>query len=213
MAVARYSPASSGGVQAHFLDHGDDVRSATISGLDSPLLPGTHQASFTERGTSRALELTITPRGRVFDLQAEGGAGPSRGMGIVDPEFPGTLLVSWWCGQSRPAGIVKYVLGTQPDTIIPTYTSVMLEASGFHEVCGGLATGSTANGFPGRYTITYDGADGTTFGPFDWTITQRARVFDLTWDMAGQRIIDGFGFPDPHSDRSIIVVYWGARKD
>jgi hypothetical protein len=27
-----------------------------------------------------------------------------------------------------------------------------------------------------------------------------------------KRVIDGFGFPDPHSSRSIIVVYWGARS-
>jgi hypothetical protein len=85
--------------------------------------------------------------------------------------------------------------------------------SGVHDVRGGLATSSTAGGFLGRYTITYEGAGSTTFGPFDWTIAPRAGVFDLTWDMAGNRVIDGFGLPDPHSSRSIIVVYWGARND
>ena len=212
MAVARYSPGSDGGVQVHFLDHGDEVRAATISGLDSPLLAGTHEVTFTERGASRPVRLTITPRGKVFDLKCGDGASPALGVGIADPEFPGTLLVSWWCGQARPAGIVKYVMGGEPGTIIPTYTSVRLEASGFHDVRGGLAAGSTDGGFPGQYTISYEGAGDTTFGPFDWTITPRAGVFDLTWDMAGNRVIDGFGFPDPHSDRSVIVVYWGARN-
>jgi hypothetical protein len=212
MAVAKYSAASGGGVQAHFLDDGDEVRVATISGLDSPLVTGTHQVGFSERGISRPLQLTITPRGKVFDLKAGDGTRTALGMGIADPEFPDALLVSWWCGEIRPAGIVKYMLGSEPDTIIPTYTSVMLEASGVHDVRGGRATGSTASGFPGRYTITYEGAGSTTFGPFDWTIASRAGVLDLTWEAGGRRVIDGFGFPDPHSSRSIIVVYWGARK-
>lgn len=119
--------------------------------------------------------------------------------------------MSWWWGESRPAGIVKYVLGDEPDTIIPTYTSVMLEATGFDDVLGGLAVGSTASGFPGAYSITYDGENGTTFGPFDWTITPRGGVFDVAWDAEGSRAIDGFGFLDPDCGRSIVVVYWGAR--
>jgi hypothetical protein len=60
---------------------------------------------------------------------------------------------------------VKYVLGDEPDTITATYTSVMLEATGFDDVLGGRAVGSTASGFPGVYSITYDGENGTTFCP------------------------------------------------
>ena len=212
MAVARYSPAAGGGLEVHFLDNGNEVRTATMSGVGSPLAAGVHEVRFTEREDARPLRLTITRRGKVFDLKAHDGQKVALGTGIADPEFPDSLLVSWWCAETRPAGIVKYVLGDEPDTIIPTYTSIMLEAKGVDDVRGGLATGSTAGGFPGRYTITYTGAGTDTFGPFDWGIEQRAGVLDLTWDMAGKRVIDGFGFPDPHSSRSIIVVYWGARN-
>ena len=212
MAVAKYSPVAGGGLEVRFLDHGDEVRTATMTGLDSPLVAGTHQVGFSEQAGGRPLRLTITPRGSVFDLKAEDGQKVALGTGIADPEFPDALLVSWWCAETRPAGIVKYVLGDEPGTIIPTYTSIMLEAKGVHDVRGGLATGSTAGGFPGRYTITYAGAGTDTFGPFDWGIEQRGEALDLTWDMAGKRVIDGFGFPDPHSRRSIIVVYWGARN-
>jgi hypothetical protein len=122
MAVAKYSPAAGGGLEVHFLDHGNGVRAATMTGVDSPLAAGTHEVRFTEREETTPLRLAITPRGKV-----------------------------------------------------------------------------------------YAGAGTDTFGPFDWGIEQRAGVLDLTWDMAGQRVIDGFGFADPHSSRSIIVVYWGAR--
>ncbi len=57
--------------------------------------------------------------------------------------------------------------------------------TGFDDVLGGRAVGSTADGFPGTYSITYDGENGTAFGPFDWTITPRDRVLDLTWDVGG----------------------------
>ena len=63
-----------------------------------------------------------------------------------------------------------------------------------------------------HYSITYEGEGDTSFGPYEWTITQRGDVLDLTWDDVGTRTIDGFGFADPESSRSIIVVYWGAGQ-
>jgi hypothetical protein len=213
VAVAKYTPAGHGKVRVHFLDVGDEVREATLTGVSSLFRGGTHAIDFEEDGSRRSMELTITPRGKVFDLEvAPSGSTSAHGMGIIDPEFSNSLLVSWWCGDARPAGIVKYVLGDKPATIIPTYTSVMLEASGFNDVLGGFATGRTSDGFPGTYSITYNGEGDTSFGPYEWTITQRGHVLDLTWDDAGTRTIDGFGFADPESTRSIIVVYWGAGQ-
>jgi hypothetical protein len=213
VAVAKYTPVGHSTIRVHFLDVGDEVREATVTGVSSLFLGATHTIDLEEDGSRRSMELTITPRGNVFDLEvAASGSILAHGMGIVDPEFSNTLLVSWWCGDERPAGIVKYVLGDEPDTIVPTYTSVMLEASGFNDVLGGFAIGSTSDGFPGTYSITYKGEGDTSFGPYEWRIKQRGDVLDLTWDDAGTRAIDGFGFADPESGRSIIVVYWGAGQ-
>jgi hypothetical protein len=212
VAVAKYSPRD-GGLQIAYLAGDDAVTLATLEGLDSPLVAGSYRVDLVVGNRRRELELTISPRGKVFDLAASGLDGvTARGMGITDPEFPDCLLVSWWWSKWRPAGIVKYMLGDAPDQIVATYTSVMLEATGFDDVLGGLATGPTGDGIPGSYTITYEGEAGTSFGPFEWSITPRGRVLDLTWDVAGARVIDGFGFADPESDRSIIVVYWGAGQ-
>jgi len=213
VAVAKYT-ASDGALLLRFATAADTVSGATIEGLASPLLAGTHAVDLVEGDRRRSLELTIMPRGKVFDLVADGDGGriSARGMGIADPEFPDSLLVSWWCSEQRPAGIVKYELGDEPGTIVPTYTSIMLEATGFNDVLGGRATGDTKHGFPGSYSITYEGEGGTSFGPFDWTITPRGAVLDLTWDAGGARVIDGFGFVDPDSSHSIVVVYWGAGQ-
>jgi hypothetical protein len=212
--VAKYSPTphppeSAPRLRVHYLTGEGALVEASLEGIDSPLCSGAHEVTFV-RGTRRqAISLTIAPRGKVFDLEARGAddASPIQGLGIVDPEFEESLLVSWGCARHRPTGIVKYRLGQQPDTIVAVYTSVMLESIGFDDVLGGLAVGPTDDGFAGRYSITYEGADNTSFGPYDWTITPRGSAFDLTWDAQGQRVIEGFGFPDPESDRSIVVVY------
>jgi hypothetical protein len=203
-AVARYVPGTG---DVHYLKSGEDVTTTVTTGLTTPLEPGTYQLGLEQPAD---VELTISARGQVFDLFAQTDLCAAHGLGIVDPEFTDSLLVSWWSGDARPAGIVKYVIDDEPDTIIPTYTSVMLEASGFNDVLRGRATGNTKDGFPGTYVITYEAEGGASFGPFDWTITPRGDVFDLAWDMGGRRIIDGFGFADPDSDRSIVVVYWGT---
>ena len=44
------------------------------------------------------------PRGKVFDLEATDEGRIARGMGIVDPEFGDSLLVSWWWGGIVPLG-------------------------------------------------------------------------------------------------------------
>ncbi len=206
-AVAKYTPAEGGGVIVVYLCDAGDVHHATLAGIDSPLTPGRHQATVSENDRTNSFELTIEPRGKVFDLTATVDGAFAHGIGIVDPEFPKSLLVSWSWGGEQAAGIVKYVISDEPHTIVPTYTSIVLAANGFDDVLGGRATGFTSNGFPGRYSIVYDGL-GMNFGPFAWTISERGSALELTWDTGTRRAIEGFGFRDPDSDRSIVAVYW-----
>jgi hypothetical protein len=207
-AVAKYA-ASRSGLRAHYLGGEGSLMNATIEGIESPLETGTRIVTLVRGKARRPLELTITARGRVFDLRTSStdGVVSARGMGMVDPEFQDSLLVSSWSGDLRPAGIVKYQIGHEPDRVVATYTSVMLESTGFDDVLGGVAVGNTEGGFPGTYSITYRGEGDAQFGPYDWTITPRGDVFDLSWDAGGVRQIEGFGFLDPDSDRSIVVVY------
>jgi hypothetical protein len=162
--------------------------------------------------TIAADAVDVVARGAVFDLSARVGEVAAHGMGIRDPECADALLVSWWTGEQRPAGIVKYTIERDaPDgTITATYTSVMAEASGHHDVLPGRAVGDTRDGFPGTYSILYQGVGDTRFGPFDWTITPHGDVFTLTWTTQGQLVIRGFGFTDPEHPASIVVNYWGA---
>lgn len=127
VAIAKYKP-TDGALRMHYVGSGDEPVTAILTGLSSPFTPGTHVLDVEEQSGRRCVELTITPRGKVFDLEATDEGRIARGMGIVDPEFGDSLLVSWWWGENRPAGIVKYVLGDEPDTITPTYTSAVLEA-------------------------------------------------------------------------------------
>lgn len=208
-AVAKLSPRPGVGVHVTYLCDAGEIHQAVASGIASPLTTGTHAVTLTGDGHSDRAELTIRQRGSVFDLTVTLDGVTAHGMGIVDPEFPDALLVCWSWGTEMPTGIVKYVIGEEPHTIVPTYTSVVLAASGCDDVKGGRASGFTADGFPGVYTIVYEGIE-AGYGPFAWTVAERGGVLELTWDTGTRRAMEGFGFPDPDSGRSIVVVYWST---
>jgi hypothetical protein len=208
-AVAKLRPLAEGGVRVTYLLDAGEVHNAALSGIDSVLETGTHKVILTEDGRSDEFELTIHRRGDTFDLTIANDAVTAHGLGIIDPEFPEALLVSWSWGTELATGIVKYVIGDEPHTIVPTYTSLVLAASGFDGVKGGRATGLTTNGFPGTYSIVYEGID-VTYGPFAWTISERGSALELTWDTGTRRAMEGFGFHDPDNNRSIVVVYWSV---
>jgi hypothetical protein len=176
---------------------------------DGAVDPSVRSAMIVDDGS-----LAVVARGAVFDLSAQVGEATALGMGISDPESADALLVSWWTGEQKPAGIVKYTITRQAqDGIIDaTYTPVMAESSGHHDVLPGRAVGDTRRGFPGTYSILYQGVGDTTFGPFDWTITPHGDLFTLTWEVQGQLAIRGFGFTDPDRPASIIVNYWGSSE-
>jgi hypothetical protein len=222
VAKLRHDPEAPGTLAVAFTTHsgaatGDDrVRSGELRSDGGAVeFLGRRTLTWEEHGgTPRPLELEITARGTLYDLVAsiDGGVA-ARGLGIRDPEGDDAILVSWWTGERRPAGIVKYSISVDEGGVIDAvYTSVMSEVTGFNDVLRGRATGDTSGGFPGTYTILYQGANDTTFGPFDWEITARGEVLDLTWKQDGALVIRGFGFADPQSSRSIIVNYWGASE-
>ncbi|MBL7496676.1 hypothetical protein I6A84_00715 [Frankia sp. CNm7] len=175
---------------------------------------GHHQASVRlDDGSELSVELDVKTRGTALvDLEANiGGEAVWRGMGLRDEDSPSTVLVSGWTGDAAPTGIVRYTI-RDPYTIDAYYCSMMSAVSGQDEALPGRAIGDTRNGFPGTYAITYDGYGGTTWGPFEWTITARGAAFDLTWRQNGQLWMTGFGFTDPADPESIIVNYSGVQR-
>jgi hypothetical protein len=194
---------------------GDRIGQGTLTGEEAITFSGRRTLEYrrSDRQTPRPVDLEIVPRGAVFDLAVHAdGAVTARGMGIRDPGADGSLLVSWWTGDRRPAGIVKYTVSPdRPDTVRAVYTSIMSESQGFDDVLRGTAHGDTSGGFPGGYTILYEGLGGTSFGPYAWEIVERGEVLDLTWTQDGNYALRGFGFNDPHDPGSIIVNYWGSR--
>jgi hypothetical protein len=158
------------------------------------------------------LELEVVARGEAFDLVVHRGDDVvARGLGMPDPETDRAMLVSWWTGEQRPTGIVKYQISeVEPGVIDAVYTSIMVEMLKFDHLLTGRAEGDTTGGFPGHYTILYQGVDGETFGPYAWNIVERGDVLLLTWRQEGAMVLRGFGITDPTSPRSIIVNYWKA---
>lgn len=208
-AVAKVSPRPGGGLQITYLCDAGETGQAVVTGIDSPLCAGAHVAVMAMDADSVDVELDIRRRGNVVDLTAGLCGITAHGMGIVDPEFPDSLLVSWSWGNEAPTGIVKYVIADEPHTITATYTSAVLAAEGFDDVKTGHATGFTADGFPGVYSIIYEGV-GTDYGPFTWTVVERSSTLELTWDTGTRRAMEGFGFRDPDSTRSIVAAYWST---
>ena len=209
VAVAKYRPIPGGGLAVTYLCDAGEVHHARLTGLDAPMDPGRHAVMLIEGEDTEMLDWELTRRGDVYDLSVTIDGITLMGIGIADPQESDSLLVSWSWGADAATGVVKYAIADEPYTIIPTYTSTALAASGFDGVKGGRATGFTADGFPGAYTIVYDGL-GATDGPFSWTVSERGTALELTWDTGTRRAMEGFGFCDPDHPDSIVAVYWST---
>ncbi len=183
---------------------------ASLSSTGAPIqMPGTNRPSKYRLlkkaidGPDGIVALDITPNGpNAFDIAyQEEGRHMIRGLGMIDPHDPESLLISWWAGDVKPYGIVKYTI-EDASTISAIYISDMSP----DEFGRGIAKGDTQNGFPGHYSLTYHETNGREWGPFDWRLTESGEVIDLEWRLEGKLICKGFGFIDPATP-SLVVNY------
>jgi hypothetical protein len=150
------------------------------------------------------IQLAVARKGvSGFVLAAHAGDAPlGLGLGLADPQDDSSVLISWWTGAVQPYGIVKYTI-RDARTITAHYISAMSpDVPG-----GGRAIGDTSGGHAGRYSLTYEEANGRTWGPYDWVLTARGEVIDLAWSQDGRVVCRGFGFVDPDEPASILVNY------
>ncbi|RYH13376.1 MAG: hypothetical protein EON57_02065 [Alphaproteobacteria bacterium] len=138
-----------------------------------------------------------------FNLAVERGGQPvAKGLALTDRDDPQALMVAWWTGETQPYGVVKYSI-RDPETIIGYYISKMTP-----DVPGeDIVIGSTADGFRGNFVLNSLEAGGRTWGPHYWTVSQRGRITDITWEEHGRIFCRGFGMIDPQDSGSIIATY------
>lgn len=153
------------------------------------------------------INLEITPCGDTgFNIEAfQRGELQARGLALVDPHDSRSLLISWWTASVLPYGIVKYSIH-DANSLKAYYISEMSPQTPGR----GTAIGDTSDGFPGTYALTYEEENGSTWGPFEWTLSARGDMIDLVWRLDGNIVCAGFGFIDPHS-QSVIVNYFAVR--
>ncbi|WP_019927208.1 TetR/AcrR family transcriptional regulator [Nocardia sp. BMG111209] len=205
-ALAKYSPRPGGGLRITYVCDAGNVRQAVATGIDSPLTAGRHVVTLVEGDRVDRMELIIRRRDTVFDLTATVDGLVMSGVGIADPECPESLLISWSWGAHMATGIAKYTISDEPHTITATYLPAD-PAPRFDGLQSGRATGLTANGFLGSYTMVHREL-GTVHGPYTWIVSERGDALELTWDTDTRRAMEGFGFRDPDSARSVVGAYW-----
>lgn len=141
---------------------------------------------------THAYMLSITVNGRRACL----------GYGLPDPENPLSLMVSWWTGAVEPYGVVKYTIRDER-TITGYYISKMSP----DRPGADIAIGDTRRGFSGNFVLKSREVNGRTWGPHDWSLTQRGDVVDLVWRENGRAFCVGLGMVDPADRKSILVNY------
>jgi hypothetical protein len=103
VAIAKYKP-TEGALRLHYVGSGDKPITAILTGSELPVHLPTHVLDVEERSGRRSLELTITPRGKVFDLEVTDEGQVARGMGIVGPEFRDSVLAAGGGAKLVPLG-------------------------------------------------------------------------------------------------------------
>lgn len=130
------------------------------------------------------------------------GRRAARGIGLIDPDDPESLLVSWWTGEVEPYGVVKYAIRDER-TIEGTYISKMSPDRAGTDI----AIGDTRGGFPGRYVLNSREVNGRSWGPHDWELTARGGLIDFAWSEHGKVFCRGMGIADPHDPAATIATY------
>lgn len=195
-----------------------------IAGDDSPRrfrLRNDQKSAFTFPGRFDVTCQTADGKEKWYDLNVEATGAHSfdvtlqdengkrlRGLAMLDPFDPNVLLISFWQGEIKPYGVVKYTIRND-NSLSAHYISEMSP-----QVPGrGQAIGDTTDGFPGRYALTYFEENGKTWGPYDWVLSARGDIIDLVWRDRGKVICRGFGFIDPYGPPAIVVNYRAVRED
>lgn len=130
------------------------------------------------------------------------GQQAARGIGLIDPDDPESLLVSWWTGEVEPYGIVKYAI-RDDRTIEGYYISKMSP----DQPGSDIAIGDTRGGFPGSYVLNSREVNGRTWGPHQWVLTARGGLIDFAWSEHGKVFCRGLGIVDPHDSSATIATY------
>ncbi len=168
--------------------------------------PGRHR--LTEVGGTAVIELDFARAGaHAFSVILHAGdRQAAQGYGLLDPENPRSMMVSWWSGADEPYGVVKYTIQDE-QTIRGYYISKMSP-----DLPGtDIAIGDTRGGFTGDFVLNSREVQGRTWGPHDWSLRQLRDVVDLTWRENGKVFCIGLGMIDPADRNSIIATYIAIR--